>query len=143
MSHPVADLRAFLSGRWRISRRIDDRRLGILGRLTGYVTFTPSPGGLIQDEDGDLSFGAYRGLATRRYHLLIDRLSMAEVHHADGSPFHRLDLTSGVAEIAHRCSSDRYRGRYRVLHENFFAVSWHVTGPRKNYRLATLHTKSS
>jgi hypothetical protein len=143
MSYPVADLRAFLSGRWRIVRRIGDARLGIVGRLTGHATFTPVPDGLIHDEDGDLRFGVYRGPATRRYHLAIDQPSAGEMHHADGRLFHRLDLASGRAEILHRCGSDQYRGRYRVLHDDCFAVAWHVTGPRKQYRLATLHTRLS
>jgi hypothetical protein len=141
MFHPVADLRAFLSGRWRISRRIGDARLGIAGRLTGYATFTPVPDGLIHDENGDLRFGAYRGPATRRYHLMIDEQSVGDVHHADGSLFHRLDLASGRAEVLHQCGSDEYWGRYRVLGEDRFAVTWRVTGPRKRYCLATLHTR--
>ncbi|MEO7054717.1 MAG: DUF6314 family protein [Rhizomicrobium sp.] len=141
MSHRVADLCGFLSGQWRIARRIDDRRLGIVGRLTGRVTFTPSPGGLIQDEDGDLAFGAYRGPARRRYQLVMDHSSAGEIRHADGSLFHALDLTSGRAEILHRCGDDMYRGRYRVLRDDRFAVTWHVTGPRKNYRLSTIHAR--
>ena len=141
MSHPVADLGAFLSGRWRIARRIDDKRLGILGRLTGCVTFTPSPGGLIQDEDGDLSFGTYRGPATRRYHLVIDRPSMADVHHADGRLFHTLDLASGGAEILHHCGADVYRGRYRVIDGDRFFLSWRVRGPHKDYASVTRYTR--
>ena len=141
MSHPVANLRVFLSGQWRIVRRIGDARLGIVGRLTGYATFTQAPDGLIHDETGDLQFGAYRGPATRRYRLAIDQLSAGDMHHADGSLFHRLDLASGRAEILHQCGGDQYRGRYRVLHDGCFAVTWQVTGPRKQYRLATLHTR--
>jgi hypothetical protein len=141
MSHSVADLRAFLSGRWRIARRIGDARLGIVGRLTGYATFTPSPDGLIHDENGDLNFGDYRGPVTRRYHLMIDRPSAGEVLHVDGRLFHRLDLAAGRDEILHQCGHDEYRGRYRVMDKDRFAVTWHVTGPRKQYRLSTVHTR--
>lgn len=140
MFHPVPDLQAFLTGRWRIARRISDTRAGLVGRLTGWAVFTPSADGLIHDETGDLSFGAYQGQAVRRYRLSFDG-SSAMVHHADGSLFHPLDLTSGVADILHRCGEDTYRGRYRVLGENRFVVSWQVTGPRKRYRLATSYLR--
>jgi len=142
VSYPVQDLQAFLTGRWRIVRRISDARAGMAGRLTGWAAFTPSANGLIHDETGDLRFGAYLGPATRTYHLVIDRPSEGVVHHADGSLFHVFDLASGRADILHRCGDDHYRGRYRVLDENRFTVSWQVTGPRKHYRLATLHIRA-
>ena len=141
MPYPVPDLQVFLKGRWRIVRRISDARLGLMGRLVGSASFTPSGDGLIHVETGDLSFGAYRGPVTRTYHLAIESPSIVMVHHADGGPFHTLDLRSGVADILHRCSGDHYRGRYRVLDESRFAVSWQVAGPRKQYRLATLHRR--
>ncbi len=141
MPYPVANLRAFLAGRWRISRRIGDVRLGIIGRLTGYATFAPATDGLAYDESGDLRFGSYLGHAIRRYHLVIDRPTAGEMRHADGTRFHELDLASGTANILHHCARDCYRGKYRILHENCFVAVWQVTGPRKDYRLATLHTR--
>ena len=142
MFYPVQDLRRFLTGRWRIARRISDARAGMVGRLTGWAAFTPSADGLIHDEIGDLRFGAYLGPATRLYHLVINGPAEAMVRHADGTPFHALDLASGRAAILHRCGDDDYRGRYRVLDENRFTVSWQVAGPRKQYRLATLHRRA-
>lgn len=114
----------------------------MMGRLTGWAVFTPSADGLIHDETGDLSFGAYRGPVTRRYQLIIGSPSAGMVRHADGNLFHALDLTSGVAGILHSCGDDRYRGRYQVLGESCFSVSWQVAGPRKQYRLATLHRRA-
>ena len=141
MSYPVQDLRGFLAGQWRIARRIRDARSGIAGRLTGQAIFTPSADGLLHDENGDLRFGAHAGPTTQRYRLTIDAPSQAVVHHADGSMFHLLDLASGRADILHRCGADIYRGRYRVLSGVHFSVSWHVTGPRKQYRLATWYRR--
>jgi len=63
------------------------------------------------------------------------------VRFADGRPFHRLDLSSGEADIAHHCADDRYLGRYRVADVDCFTVRWQVTGPRKRYSLATLHSR--
>lgn len=113
----------------------------MVGRLIGRAIFTPSADGLIHDEEGELRFGAHLGPASRRYRLIVDGSSSGTVHHADGSLFHALDLASGRTDILHRCGEDMYRGRYRVLDENRFAVSWRVTGPRKRYRLATLHRR--
>lgn len=140
--YPVRDLQDFLTGRWRIARRISDARAGMIGRLTGWAIFTPSADGLVHDETGDLSFGAYQGPVTRTYHLAIEGPSAGIVRHADDSLFHALDLASGMADIVHACGDDQYRGRYRVLDENNFSVSWQVMGPRKQYRLSTLHRRA-
>ncbi len=72
----------------------------------------------------------------------MDQPTSADVHRSDGSLFHRLDLSLGTADIDHQCADDRYRGRYRVLGKDRFAVVWHVTGPRKRYRLATLYERA-
>lgn len=139
--YPVQDLRAFLTGRWRIARRIRDARQDLSGRLAGYANFTAAPQGLIHDEAGLLRFGGYEGEATRRYLFAFDRPGAAFVHHADGSPFHELDLSSGLANIAHHCGGDIYRGRYWVLDKEEFVVSWAVSGPRKRYRMTTFYRR--
>ena len=143
MACPINDLRAFLLGSWRISRRIQDFRLGICGRLEGRATVAPAATGLVHEETGKLCFGIHQGEATRRTLIAIDRPEAAALYHADGSLFHALDLSSGTADILHRCADDHYRGRYRVLQENCFWVAWHVTGPRKHYRLATRHIRTA
>jgi|SRR5665213_2436459 len=143
MACPISDLRAFLLGSWRISRRIRDFRLGICGRLEGRVIFAPALDGLVQEETGRLRFGAYEGEVTRRYRIAIAGPETATFHQTDGSLFHALDLSSGTADILHPCAGDRYRGRYRVLHNDCFWVNWHVSGPRKHYWLATRHVKAA
>jgi hypothetical protein len=140
--HPVKDLRAFLAGPWRITRRIHDVRQHLTGRLTGSATFAPAPQGLMYGEAGLLRFGAYQGEAARRYLFAFDRAGATSVHYADGSLFHPLNLSVGKDDIRHHCGEDHYRGRYRVLNANAFAVSWDVTGPRKRYRMATLYTRN-
>jgi len=141
--HPVRDLRAFLSGKWRIARRIRDVRQGLVGRLTGHGHFATVPAGLVYDEAGLLRFGTYEGKATRRYLFQFDKPDAARVCHADGSLFHALDLCRGKDEVHHQCAEDHYRGRYHVLDENRFVTSWDVTGPRKRYRAATVFLRSS
>ena len=141
MFYPVSDLLAFLSGPWRIARRIHDTRQELVGRLTGWGNFAPVPQGLLYDESGLLRFGAYQGEAARRYFFAFDRPSVAHVHQADGSLFHLLDLSCGKDDIRHQCAEDQYRGRYRVLDRDALSVSWDVTGPRKRYRMATSYTR--
>ena len=138
----IPDLRAFLGGTWRIARRIHDYRLGIRGQMDGHAVFAPAPNGLSYDETGLMQFGDYRGDAAQRYLFLIDRQAAAEVCFADGRPFHRLDLSTGKADVVHVCSADRYRGRYRVLKEDCWSVLWRITGPRKDLSLVTRFSRT-
>jgi hypothetical protein len=139
--YSVKDLRAFLAGPWRITRRVHDIRQNLTGKLAGNASFTPAPQGLIYDEAGLLRFGSYQGEAARRYLFAFDQPDVAQVRHVDGSLFHPLGLSSGKDDIQHQCGEDLYRGRYRVLDRNRFVASWDVTGPRKRYRMATLYAR--
>jgi Family of unknown function (DUF6314) len=137
MAFPVADLNRFLLGSWNMSRRMRDFRLGISGWFEGHANVCVQSGDLILQETGRLRFGAHEADAGQRYVLTLDQPHVARVKRADGSLFHELDLSSGSANILHRCGDDIYRGRYRVLHGDCFFVVWQVTGPRKDYRMVT------
>jgi len=130
-----------LAGHWQIARRICDRQQGLVGRLHGSGNFAPAPQGLIYDEAGQLRFGCYQGEAARRYLFAFVQPETASVHHADGSLFHALNLSSGRDDIHHQCAEDHYRGRYRVLNWDEFIVTWDVTGPRKRYHMATFYRR--
>lgn len=93
------------------------------------------------DEAGRLRFGGYQGEAARRYLFAFVRPEAASVHHADGSLFHALNLSSGRDDVHHQCAEDHYRGRYRVLDQNAFTVTWDVTGPRKRYHMTTFYKR--
>jgi hypothetical protein len=129
-----------------MSRRIRDFRLGTRGRLEGHATIAPGIApdrdGLVHEETGRLNFGFYQGDVSRRYLIALDGPETASLHHADGTLFHALDLSSGIADILHRCGDDQYCGRYRVLHRDCLLVRWHVTGPRKHYRLSTRYVRA-
>lgn len=142
MAYPVQDLRAYLAGQWRITRRIRDIRQGLTGRLSGSGSFVPAPRALIYEERGLLRFGGYQGEAAWRCLFAFDGIETASVHHADGNPFHRLNLSSGQDEVQHLCGKDHYRGRYRVLDPDSFIVNWNVAGARKNYRMATIYARA-
>lgn len=141
MSHPVPDLAGFLAGRWRIERRIADRRSSTTGRLMGEALFAPAPYGLRYEEWGTLVFGVHRGEAGRGHRFVLDPAGAAEVRFDDGRPFHRLDLSRGRADVVHDCPPDRYRGRYRVIGRDRWALAWLVHGPRKRLLIGTRYLR--
>jgi Family of unknown function (DUF6314) len=137
----VPDAAAFLAGQWRIARRVRDRRLGESGGLVGKACFTPIPGGLSYEEQGVLRFGTYLGEVTARYRFMESELGAMSVHFADGRLFHRLDFSSGVADVAHDCAPDQYLGRYRALGPDSWTLAWRVSGPRKDMLIGTRYAR--
>jgi hypothetical protein len=137
----VPDAAAFLAGQWRIARRVRDRRLGESGGLVGKACFTPIPGGLSYEEQGVLRFGTYLGEVTARYRFMESELGAMSVHFADGRLFHRLDFSSGVADVAHDCAPDQYLGRYRALGPDSWTLAWRVRGPRKDMLIGTRYAR--
>lgn len=135
-------LACYFSGAWRITRRICDRLAGESGRVNGVVRFAPEADGLRYDETGEMRFGTYRGEVAQSYLFAFDGDAVANVRYADGRFFHRLDLSSGAADVAHHCGADLYRGRYRVLGADRWALSWQVTGPRKDYLMSTRYERA-
>jgi len=140
MAGPVRDLRAFLQGEWRLSRRVHDLRLALRGRFEGRASVTAATDGLLLKETGRLAFGDHVSDASQHYRIVWEG-AVARVFRADGSIFHDLDLSSGWARILHRCGDDLYRGRYRVLDADRYGVVWRVTCPRKDYRMVSLYSR--
>ncbi|MBK1670245.1 hypothetical protein CKO28_19635 [Rhodovibrio sodomensis] len=141
---PVADLRAFLPGTWRIVREIDDRRAGQRHVMHGTGTFAPAPGdptGLVYDEEVVWAPAGQTMTGTRRYLIAGLRRASAVVLFADGRPFHALDLADGACAVHHDCPPDTYTGEYRVLDTDRFTVRWTVTGARKDSVLFTTFTR--
>ena len=136
-----SDFCDYFAGSWRLRRRIRDDRLGIVGRFIGTARFTPIAAGLAYEEAGRLSFAAHEGEARQRYLWLTEGLAVPELRFADGRLFHRLDLSSGTAEVAHECGADRYRGRYLVRGADRWVQLWTIAGPRKALRLTTLFVR--
>jgi hypothetical protein len=137
----VPDAAAFLAGKWRIARRVRDLRLGESGSVVGKVCFHPMPGGLSYDEQGVLRFGAYLGEVTARYRFMQTEYGAMSVHFADGRLFHKFDLSSGVAEVAHDCAPDQYLGRYRALGPDSWTLAWRIRGPRKDMLIGTRYAR--
>lgn len=134
---PIADLRSFLAGAWRLERVIDDARLRLAGAMTGSAVFAPDGALLRYREAGELRFGPYRGAASQTYLYRFVALHRAEVLLADGRFFHRLDLSAGSTAVTHHCAADLYRGRIDVVSPDEWAMNWRVDGPRKQQRIVT------
>jgi Family of unknown function (DUF6314) len=84
-------------------------------------------------ERGELRLGGHRGPASRA--LLYRELpgGAADVRFADGRPFYRLDLRSGMCTVRHDCGQDRYVISHLVRAADWLEERWQVTGPRKAY----------
>jgi Family of unknown function (DUF6314) len=132
--HPDAEA---LAGDWQIDRTILDFRTGQDGLFTGTGRFSPVPGGLDYAERGQIQMaGGPLLLAERRYLWRFDVGGIA-VLFADGRPFHRLG-----PQAEHRCGDDHYHVAYDFGAWPAWQAVWRVTGPRKDYRLASAYTRA-
>lgn len=100
-------------------------------RFRGTASFSACARGLLFEERGIAAFGTYVGEASQRYLFRARSPGRAAVYFEDGTLFHCVDLTKGVALVRHDCAADRYEGRYHVLDPDCWVLSWRVTGPRK------------
>ena len=141
-SWPVADLKAFLAGGWRIERSLVDRRHTVDGKLAGEAHFSPDGTALLYRERGAMTFGAYAGSAEQAYRYdFRDGTARATVLFRDGRLFHELDLTHGHSSVTHACVADLYEGRFVVLDADRWRSEWRVAGPRKDQAILTLYTR--
>lgn len=141
-SVPIDDLAAFLTGRWRIERRIDHAVEEAGTHFHGVATFFPDgTRTLSYREEGTFTVAASVLEARRElaYHLVTR--SSADVHLADGGFFHALDLSTGHDRVRHDCGADAYVGRFLVASRDAYLVEWTVLGPNKAYRSASLFTR--
>lgn len=137
----VADLAAFLLGRWAVARRIVDLRDSSEAAFEGEALVCPCPSGLGYAERGELRGTTYRGGASRAWTYVLREPGLADVRFPDGRPFHDLDLRTGRWEAEHRCGADVYRGGFAVTSPDAWTVRWSVGGPRKDLRLVTALTR--
>src|SRR3546814_9819374 len=64
---PINDLRTFLQGEWNLEGRVQDRRAGQDGALTGAATFAAAGAGLLYREEGRLTIAGHEGPALQAY----------------------------------------------------------------------------
>jgi hypothetical protein len=136
---PVADVLAYLTGRWRVERDVRDLASGELGRFEGVTVFGAlADGGLLHEESGTFTWQGVARPATRTLRFLPgDPPGTADVRFADGRPFHALDLRSGRYVAEHPCAADLYRGEFTVRDAGRWHTVWRVGGPAKDLVLTT------
>lgn len=143
--YPVADPSGYLSGTWRLTRRVRDEVPGVHGTFTGTAVFVPDGDTLAYTEDGVLELdgphGRYRGPAHRALRYLPDGPGRLAVTFADGRPFHDLDLRTGHCRTHHPCGADAYTGEVTVRSADHWQQTWHVHGPAKSQHLASAYTR--
>lgn len=137
----VADLRAFLAGRWQLTRDLTDHRDGMAGDMMGHAVFAAEDDTLRYRETGAMRLGGYHGQAYQSYLYYFPQPAAAQIRFTDGRAFHALDLTDGVWQAVHHCGADTYEGRFRVLSFNLWEATWRIAGPRKDQRLSTRYRR--
>ncbi len=144
----IRDLKGFLQGVWWLSRRLDDRRAGQQGELTGSAVFSPDgPNDLHYSEKGRLVIGEranpqHEGPALQSYRYAFPEAGRAVVRFGDGRLFHELDLSGGRWDCTHLCDPDRYEGSFTVLGPDSWRVVWRVAGPRKDLTLDSTYRRA-
>jgi hypothetical protein len=138
----ISDLKGFLEGKWRLERRLDDRRAGQQGSLTGTAVFAAERDDLLYSEEGRLVIGQHDGPAEQVHRYAFDASWRALVHFRDGRFFHDLDLTAGRWTATHLCAPDRYDGDFTAPDGDSWRVVWRVTGPRKDLILDSSYRRA-
>jgi hypothetical protein len=136
------ELAAWLPGEWTVTRVINDGAGRFEGRAS-FVSDPDSPLSLIWHEHGRLRLAGHDGPAGRTLRIEPAGRGTWEVRFADGSPFHRLDLSSGSDDVTHPCGADVYRGRYEIQAPDRFTVTWRVTGPRKDDLIVSVYERAA
>lgn len=127
-----------LLGEWAFTRRIDDRRGGRRGTVSGRSTLALQPDGrVVWSEEGSLVWPGSAPLPVSRTLLVEPREDGWFVTFADGTEFH--PWRPGEV-VEHPCRADLYRG---LIHEPVggtrgWSVMWECRGPDKDYSMTTL-----
>lgn len=131
----VTDLRGFLLGEWRFSRKVKERRRP--AEAEGSAVFSPRPeGGLLYEERAVLRVDGAQYEARRTLIYDFPEPDVAQVRFEDGRPFHAMRLGRAPFRATHLCGDDTYKGAFERTLFGWRAI-WRVTGPRKDYRMET------
>lgn len=126
-----------LEGVWGLERRIEDRRGGVVGHLTGQCVWRPDAHGLRQEEAGVLRMGDAPPMQARRVYLWRETEAGLAVLFEDGRAFHAIDLARGRLRDRHLCPPDTYDVTYEIDDWPHWRQEWVVTGPRKDARIVS------
>lgn len=132
-----------LLGRWRLTRVIADSHAGQEGRFTGEAELfhDAAPDRLRWEERGEMRLGGHAGPASRAYLWRLHPPDRAEVLYEDGRFFHLARVRGASCAVRHDCGPDLYEGEYLFDAPDRWRLVWRVRGPRKDYRMETLHER--
>ena len=139
-----------LLGSWRLERVIEDRLADAVLRVVGTTVLD-----LADERAGERVRWHEQGLLSRTdgagppsevhrtlYVVPPDEAAPAQmwwVRFDDGRPFH--PWSPGL-EVEHPCGRDLYRGRVEVDGPDAWRVTWHCTGPAKDYTMRSRLTRA-
>ena len=128
---------ADFEGRWALKRHIEDRKTGVPVTLIGGAQIEQEPHGARYLEKGLLTIGETKVEAVRVYHWRTDENGEISVYFEDGRFFHRIGH-GDHPRASHPCSPDLYEGAYDFSLWPEWRLTWHVSGPRKDYTSITV-----
>jgi len=137
----AAALLGRLEGRWSLAREIDDRLSGLPARFEGEAVFERRGGGLRYRETGLLHVSGQAAMRAERGHEWRALGGWVEVLFEDGRAFHRF-AAADRAVARHDCAPDVYEVRYDFAQAHEWQAVWHVSGPRKAYRMLSRYARA-
>jgi len=138
-----AEVFAQLAGHWMLDRCVDGRLL-----MAGQASFGANDdGSLTYQEQGQVRLASGASFAAGRAYLFRQRPTGLAVFFIEHPPrlFHDVALTQAGDALAgdarHLCKADLYLSRYEFWADGRFSVRHDVSGPRKDYALATTYCR--
>lgn len=130
-----------LLGTWALDRDVDDRLARETRHVAGSATLTlVAPDHVRWEEAGTMRWAGHEVPVERRLDVRRGPDGTWTVHFSDGRVFHPWAVGE---QVDHPCGRDHYRGRVDVADDlRSWTVTWHSTGPEKDYVLRTRHTLS-
>lgn len=136
--HHVSDLEEFLTGRWQLSRTIDDCRQAATTYVQGEIIITAKDDTILSyQETGQMQLAGRELRVQREYLIQLISAKYGQVLFTDQRLFHTLDLSAGYWQAEHDCIADNYQGVFRVFNPNQWHISWQIKGPRKDLQIAS------
>lgn len=132
---------ADFSGRWTLSRRIEDRLQDAVLTLDGRAELTATGDALAYRETGLLRLADGRAVQAEREYVWREVAGRIAVHFPDGRFFHDFDPAAPGPQAHHWCDPDAYAVSYDLSGWPVWSAEWQVRGPRKDYRMETLYRR--
>lgn len=126
-------------GLWALSRRITDTLGGREGKLEGQAEFIARDEHWLYQETGILHWPNSAPMVANRGYQFFETQGRIEIRFQNGDPFHSFTWANPTA--THDCPPDFYEVSYDFGAWPEWTSQWHVTGPRKDYRLLSQYSR--